>query len=348
MAGIGRPEMRWKPTDFTRELNASFRNVTALLFYGPDRGLSLENMNAATDKLLPNGDDGFSLFDFSADDIRANPSRLVDEAYAISFSAGRKVIRIKDAGTETSDAMAPLLKRPDPPPAVILVLSAELPPSSPLRGMFEREAKLAALPSYLDDATTLAATIRRTLSDVGLKRIPTPVVETLVSLLGENRATTRSELEKLSLYLHGREEITMEDVEKCVMDTSQVELSDLPIAIALGDAPKIATILPRLFNGGVEPATLARTVGLHFKSLYFMREELDNGRPMDEILKARKIFWKLEEAYGRQIHAWTPDKILKAISRLQDLEIMTKTTGVHAEATASQIFFYLAAGAGKK
>jgi len=339
---------KWKQADFARELKQSFGNITALLFYGPDRGLSLENMMLATDRLLPGGDDGFSLFEFEAAELAADPGKLADEAYAISFSSNRKVIRVKDAGSETAEAMAALLKNPSPSPALILVMAGELAPGSPLRGMFEREEKLAALPSYLDDISALENTIRKTLSDAGVKKIPGRVVEVLAQLLGENRTTTRSELEKLSLYLSGRDEITMEDVEKCVMDTSSLELSDLPIAIASGEMAKLSAVLPRLFAEGVEPAVLVRTAGSHFKSLYFMREEFDAGRRMDEIFKSRKIFFKLEDSYARQIRRWPQDKILRAISRLFELETLAKTTGVKAEPVVSQVFFYLAANAGKK
>ena len=341
---------KWKAGDFAANLKNSFRETSGILFYGPDRGQSLENMAAACAAVAPDGDDGFSVFEIAPEDLKSEPGRLADEAASISFLGSRKVIKIRDAGIEVADTIEAMFKRGAACEALLLLVADELSPNSKLRALFENNPKLAACPSYNDDGANLSALVRQTLAKNGIRRVPDDALAFMVANFGENRATTRMELEKLCLYLHGRGEVTLEDAQKCLMDSSVLSAQDLPMAVAEGNSKRLASILPRLLSEGYLPVQLLRIVLNHFKSLYPMAGEVEGGKSaMVVVADARPpIFFKLKPGYERQLRAWTTDKIIRAISRLNEAEIVCKKSSQVQESALSQALFSLCAAAGKK
>ena len=102
--------VKFKISDFNSAKRNKFSELDGMLFYGPDRGQVLENFNIALETVVPEVDDGFSVFEFSSNDIKTDASKLIDEATAISFLGSRKVIKIKDATDDISDIIKDLLK----------------------------------------------------------------------------------------------------------------------------------------------------------------------------------------------------------------------------------------------
>ncbi len=342
--------VKLKQNDFNMALKNKFSNFLGILFYGPDRGQVLENFNLASFTIAPDDSDGFSVFDLKPEDIKNDPSKLIDEATTISFLSSKKVIKIKDATNDIADILKELFSKNDTLEAFIIVSADELTPSSKLRLLFENNSKLAVLPNYNDDGENLSNLIRQTLIKNGIKKIPDEVLLYLRENFGENRATTRMELEKLCLYLYGKDEITIDDAIDCVMDSSLLNMSDLPLAVAEGNTKKLSTILPRLLNEGIYPVQLLRLVLFHFKALYFMAGEVENGKNISFVIDNSKppIFFKLKPSYERQLKFWNTDKIIKIISKLNQAEIMCKITNYPQEIILSQILFNICSIANKR
>lgn len=332
--------VKLKTSDFNIAIKNKFSNFLGILFYGPDRGQVLENFNMASNSIVSD-DDAFSLFEFKSDDIKANPSLLIDEATTISFLSSKKVIKIKDASNDIADILKDLFSNYPNLEAFLILSADELPPSSKLRYLFETNPKLAILPNYNDDGENLSNLIKSTLLKNGIKKIPDDVLLYLREHFGENRATTRMELEKISLYLYGKNEISLDDAIACVMDSSSLNISDLPLVVAEGNNKKLSSILPRLLNEGIYPVQLLRVVLSHFKNLYFMAGEIENGSSISFVIDNAKppIFFKLKNSYEKQLKFWNSDKIIKIISKLNQAEIMCKTTNYPQEIILSQILF---------
>ena len=345
-----------KQKDFAAYLREGFDGIAGVLFYGEDRGLSLENLGRAEARMLPNGDDGFSLFELEPEAIKANPAALADEADAMSFTAGRKVIRIKNAGADIVPAVEKWLASAEARgqaewPAILLAASDDT--QGGLRSLFENDERLLAVPSYLDGGRELPQLVREALGGAGTRSISPEVMDFIVARLGENRATTRAELEKLALYMHGRGEITLEDAASALMDTSALTRGDLGPIVAEGNLRRLSGAYPRLIAEGEAAPSLVRSVAVHFRNLYAMELDWLEQKPRGEedlraFARAHKIFWKAEKSYWRQLEAWRPDDIIRAISRLGDLEIECKSTGANAEMLAAQEFLYLCRRAAKK
>ena len=159
--------VKFKLADFNNAKKNKFSEFDAILFYGQDRGQVLENFNIAMETIAPEIDDGFSVFEFSSSDIKRDPSKLIDEATAISFLGTRKVIKIKDANEDVVEPLKLLLKNYQKLEAFIILSADELSPSSKLRSLFETNKRLAVLPNYIDTDENLSFIIKDTLAKAG-------------------------------------------------------------------------------------------------------------------------------------------------------------------------------------
>lgn len=342
--------MKFKINDFNAALRNKFSEFDGILFYGPDRGQVIENFNKAVSVVVDDVNDGFSVFEFSSSEIKSEPSKIIDEATTISFMGDRKVIKIKDASEDIVEPIKQLLAGHTTLEAFIVVAANELAPSSRLRSLFENNKRLIALPNYNDDGAGLVSLIKQTLNANGIKKIPDDVLFFLKNNFGENRTTTKMELEKLALYLYGKDTVTLEDAQQSVMDSSVLNIQDLPLAVAEGNNAKLSAILPRLLSEGSEPIVLLKIVLNHFKSLYFMAGEIEGGKSIDTVISEARptIFFKLVPSYQKQLSAWNTEKIIKIISEINAVDIKCKTTGMPKDIIFSQLLFMICAMANKK
>ena len=158
------------------------------------------------------------------------------------------------------------------------------------------------------------------------------------------------ELEKISLYLYGKTEITIDDAEKCVMDSSSLNLQDLPLSVAEGNYKKLSLILPRLLSEGNYPVQLLKIVMNHFKNLYYMAGEVESGKSISDVIENSRppIFYKLKPSYERQLKFWTTEKIIRVISEMNDADIRCKSANAPQETILSQLMFMICSVVNKR
>ena len=75
-------------------------SVPAVLVYGPDQGLVRERVERLIGAVLDDPKDPFRLSELSADALRGDPGRLLDEARALCLAGGRRVVRLRQAGDQ--------------------------------------------------------------------------------------------------------------------------------------------------------------------------------------------------------------------------------------------------------
>lgn len=338
--------VKFKYDDFKNAKNSQFSGFDGALFYGQDKGQIFDYFNETIKIFVSDVNDAFSVFEFTSKQIEEDPSKLIDEATAISFLGGKKVIKIRDASEAIVDTIKDLLKEHEHLEAFLVITADELGTTSKLRTLFEYNKRLFTLPCYIDDDKNLPIIIKQCLMKEGIKFIPNDVINFLTSRFGENRSTTKSELEKIALYLHGKNSITLEDAEKCIMDTSYLNLQDLPLVVAEGSIKKLSMILPRLFAEGIFPIQILKIVSNHFKYLYSLFGEIESGKTKEEVLKP--IFWKIHGSYEKQLDVWNPEKILRVIFELNETTIRCMVSGAPQEILVSQILFTICTIANKR
>ena len=323
-----------------------------LLIYGDDRGQVRELAEAATASVVEDPSDPFRIVRLAAGDLADDPARLADEAAAISFGGGRRVIRVDGATDTHSKHFKGFLEAPMGD-ALIVVEAAFLNSRSSLRKLAEGAKNAAALPCFSDDGRSLDEVIRESLQGHGLSASPEARAY-LAANLGSDRQVTRSELEKLALYAASRDDpgapIGLDDAAACIGDSSALTLDNLTFATGGGDSAAADRSLNRLFDEGLNAVGILRALGRHFVRLQAMAAALDRGA--EPAAAARSLqppaFGPRAQQLAAQARAWPAGAVSQAIARIDDAEAQCKTTGAPDRLLCSRLVLSLSAAAARK
>lgn len=321
--------MKYKEPDFKKFVTTPNDSIKAILIYGGDRGSVLEHYKVVSEALVSNTEDPFLVSNLENDNIKDEPSILIDEAKAISFMGDRKLIRIKDAADNISDTVADTVRDMDTKSAFLLLTSDNLKPSSKLRKFFENSKEAAVLPCYLDDGRGIANIINDICRNENV-RITPDALNYLVDNLGEDRNITRMEIEKLILFTIEEKLIDLEAVKKVISNSSALSFNDLTYSIAEGNISKALLTYDRLILEGNYPIILLRSILNHFKILYFSKLQIESNKAnIDSVIKSMKppVFFKNVPSMKKQLLKWNSSRLLKAIEYINDIDIQCKTTG---------------------
>ena len=324
--------MKIQPARAVQFLSAPPAGVRAVLFYGPDGGLVRERALALTALIATDPSDPFRVVEMTGRTLAEDGARLADEAAAISFTGGRRVVRLRDAGDGAARIFEAFLGD-GPGDAMIVVESGDLPPRSSLRKLFEKSEQAAAIACYRDEGRDLEQVIRQSFSTAGLAVEPDALTY-LLTHLGGDRQLSRRELEKVILYKGTQTSaVGLADVEACVGNSSALALNDVADAAALGDLGRLTTSLARCLQEGASAVAVLRAVAGHFQRLHLVTSRVVAGERLDDALKRLKppLFWKKKEAFTAQLRLWRLEDLGPALERLLAAERSAKTTGIPAE-----------------
>jgi DNA polymerase-3 subunit delta len=336
--------MKISPAQADRFVASPDAGLRAVLVYGPDGGLVRERADQLARGVVDDLSDPFRVAELTGAVLADDPARLADEMAALALTGGRSV----------AEPLADLLGG-GAGEALLVIESGELPPRSALRKLCEESELAAALPCYKDDARSLAAVIRETLGAAGLEAAP-EAIAFLAGRLGDDRQTTRRELEKLVLYMGandgaaGARRVTIEDAAACVGDNAEMALDDLAFAVAEGDARGLERVLARSQQQGLSPIATLRAAAGHFQRLHFVAGLSRQGVPPAEAIKRLRppVFWKLAERFKAQSAAWPLSRLARVLERLLEAEMACKRSGAPQDALAARALLEIAANAPRK
>ena len=101
--------------------------------------------------------------------------------------------------------------------------------------------------------------------------------------------TTRGEVAKLLLYMAGKGEITIADVEAVVSDAGPSALDDALDSAFLGDNAGIEETANRFFADGGDPQQLLTAIVRRALLLQRLRLEIDQGRSLESVLQTQHV-----------------------------------------------------------
>src|SRR5246500_4526367 len=128
----------------------------------------------------------------------------------VPLFGGRRAIRVR-AGARSFASGVDTLAEMQLKDCRVVIEAGELRPESPLRKACERAKTAVAIACYPDTERDLAKLIDDELRASNL-RISPDARAVLMTLLGGDRQASRNELRKLTLYGHGKGEVTLDDV----------------------------------------------------------------------------------------------------------------------------------------
>ncbi len=317
--------------------------IAAVLIYGPDRGLVRERAESLARSVVDDPADPFRAVELSVADLKGDPARLGDEAAAVSLGGGRRLVRVREAGDGMAGLFSAFLADAHAETALVVAEAGDLAKRSALRRAFEDAANAAAIPCYADDTRSLGAVITETLAAHGLKAAP-DALAFLAGNLGADRSVTRSELEKLALYMGGPGTVTLEDAAASVGDSAATSLDDAVFAAAAGDFVALETALSRAFTEGVAPIALLRAANRHFQKLHWLRGQMTAGRSVEQAVAALRppVLFLHADAIKAHARRWQADRLTRVLAILLEAELDCKTTGMPDVAVCSRALLRIA------
>lgn len=331
-----------KSSDAERYVSRPPPGLHAALIFGPDQGLVRERAETLIKTVVPDLGDPFRLADLDEATLSGDPARLADEAAALSMLGGRRVVRVRNAGNGLGKLFEAFLESPIGD-ALVVVEAGDLAKSSSLRSAFEGSDNAAAIACYADSDRDIAQVVRETLKADGLG-IASDAFDAAVSALGSDRGVTRREIEKLALYAHGSERVTLDDVRAVVGDEFEARTEEVCDAAGEGDVARLDRALERLWITGMSPVGVVRTCLSHFQRVALVKAQ--GGSVETSIKRLRPpVHFKRETSFKIQVQRWTETGLNEALDLLLDTETLCKTTGVPTEAACGRALFTIAARA---
>ena len=152
---------------------------------------------------------------------------------------GRRAIWVRAGGRNIVPAVEAVIAAPSPDCRVVIE-AGELRKNAPLRSLCEGAKNAAAIACYSDGERDIERLIDDELKKAGLAIAP-DARAALAPFLGGDRQASRNELQKLALYVHGRDQVTADDVMAVVADASAVALDNVIDAAFTGKPSEVET-----------------------------------------------------------------------------------------------------------
>ncbi|WP_395666269.1 DNA polymerase III subunit delta [Methylocella sp.] len=311
-------------------------HVFLYLFHGQDAGLVSERARAVVEKAVDDPRDPFQLLRLGGDDLAADPLRLADEANTIGLFGGRRAVWIEAQGKTFVPALEPLFAAP-PEAATVVISAGALKPDSALRKLCEREKRALAVACAQDGPAEIEALVEREAARAGF-RIAPDARALLGSLLGEDRLSTRGEIEKLLLYARGAPEIGVEHVEAVVADASSLLLDHAVDGAFRGDYAALDAGARRLFAQGGDVNQLLGAALRHALGLRRARLDRDAGGGHGGGFGGAR-------ERERQLDAWSAERLARAVEILAEAVRRARLEPRLAEAAGLRALWSVAAAA---
>lgn len=334
-----------------RFLNQPPQTLIGALLFGPDRGLVKSRGEQLSKTLAPDVDPAFGATVLTADDLSADPARLMDEMCAMSLLGGTRLVRLRLDHERSGAAISKILKQidtePDKVEAKLIIEAGDMTPRSAIRKACEAGKHLAAVGCYPAGAKQRSEQIRGSLKEIGIG-ISEDALTFWVPLLEGDHALAQSEIEKMALYKgYGQDRdatVTIEDV-RAIAAGAQASAIDPIIQDALsGRIDSLDNRFRRAVEAKISPIAIHFALQRHILRLCEAASRMESG---DSALSATRslrppVFRMAEDGFVAQLNRWSPKALRSALSQCQAVERQLKSTGAPVDALTERLLFGLA------
>ena len=324
--------------------------LAAALVFGPDRGLVRERMAAIAKAVVGDAADPFRAVEIPASMLKTDPARLNDEAAAMAFGGGRKLVTVRDAGDSIAALFAEFLGIAPKDGAFILVEGGDLSKKSSLRAAFDGSSRAASIACYADDERSVRAFIAELLRQHKLTA-EAAALDLLCERLGQDRDQTRGEIAKLALYkgdaAGAGNRVDADDVLAAIGDGGAASLDAVALAAADGDYTELDRAVSRALLDGESPIALLRAAERHVERLHLARAHMNAGSSAEQAMAKLRppVFFRSVDRFRRQLSTWESDRLAAALHALMEAEIACKTAAAPDEAITHRALARVASAA---
>lgn len=318
--------------------------VRAVLLFGPDAGMVRQRAERLGRGIVSDLADAFRVAELTASLLADDPARLSDEAAALAFGGGRRLVRVRPAEDRNARIFADFLATPSGD-ALVVAEAGDLGTRSPLRKAFEEAPAGAAIGCYPERGAALLRTATTRAAEQGLV-LEEEAATRLAELVGEDRMLMMMEVDKLVLY-RGSGTIGAEDVRAVSAGSGGVSADDLAFAALDGDRRQAAHLLARLRADSASPIGALRAVQRHVQRLHDAAQRVARGEAPDAAVTSLRppVFFAVRTRFRTQLETWSAIRLETVLEALLEAEVATKRTGAPAELILERVVLGIASTA---
>lgn len=316
-----------------------------ILIYGPDAGLVRERIDALVKLSVDNPDDPFSFIRIDGDELAADPQRLIEEASTIPLFGGRRAILVRSGSRNIVPAVEPLFSS-QIVDCRVLIEAGDLKRNAPLRTRCERAKTAAVIACYADDERSLGRLLDEELRAARLTIAP-DARAALIPLLGGDRRASRSEIQKLILYVSGRDRVTLDDVVSIITDASAEALDGIIDSAFAGKLPDVETEFAKARAAGTHPGVILSAALRQLSQLHRLRLAADGGPGIGAAIDSARppIHFRRKPLIEAALKNWSAEKLLQAMQQLARAVLDSRRQPMLAETIAHRSLMALATAA---
>jgi DNA polymerase-3 subunit delta len=276
------------------------------LLYGDEDFLIEEGVGTLTNAVLGEGERGFNL------DVVSAADRDIREIVAIATSfpmmADRRVVVVRDAEKVTgrdADVLTNYCENPSRSTCLILVATKadfrKKPYQTIKRSGMAFEAKTLydnQLPPWI------TSRVQR-----GGKLISPDACKLLAAYVGTSLREVQNELEKLSIYIGERKEITTDDVAAVVGMSKEYSIFELQKAIGTRDLRRSIEIVQHMMESGENVPFILIMLTNYFTALWKLCDMRRKGVPPRDQASEARIHPYFFQEYAEALNRFAPSEI---------------------------------------
>ncbi len=329
-----------KPAQIKSTVQKPPSTYQAYLVYGVDSGMAMEYAIALVDNLKKASKSAVELISLGETDFIDQPDRLNIEAKTLSLFGEEKIIRVRMNKNLKFPLIQELMK--ESYDAKIIIEAGNLKKTDKLVKLFTAMNNCAAIACYMDNARDIAVLIDEVLSQSSCS-IKAESKKMLISVLGNDRAVSRSELEKLVLYTGENQEITEKHIQAILGDSSQLLLDDISFGLASGQFKQSHHLYSLMIASGTAPAAILIAINRHFLRLHIVISKRERNITIDLALKMLRppVHFTKKTDFQNQCKKWTLKRVNLALEAIQDCTKKNRQSTLIEHATLEQLFIQL-------
>ena len=313
-------KIEFKNVESTINTITNQNTFKAVLLYGEDSSSVNKKyktiLNLFTQK-------GYEINDIAQEHLKENKTLLTEEFFSVSMFAENTIytLRLLEKENTFTKHIEDLFEKNDVSNInnFLLITANGLDTTSSLRKYAEKSKHIACIGCYEEDSRNISALINTKLKERGFI-YNQEVVSYILNAVGNNSSIIENEIEKLSLYKGSDKNLSIADVNSCIVDIAETNLEDFCNNFCTFNKNETFRILHKIFEENIELIVVIRILVRYFMQLQKIRFLVDNGDSVENVFKNEKIFWKQQNSMKIHLQKWSLQKINRFLEMLLNME----------------------------
>ena len=314
----------------TFEINKKkFEQQNFFLIYGENDGLKKEIIESLKKNFNGNVEN------YDEAQIIVNKELFYEKIFNQSLFEKEKIVIVNRCSEKIYEVIENILEKKILDTKIILNANI-LEKKSKLRNLFEKEEKLIIVPTYKDTSISLLEIARKFFYNYKIS-ISQEAINLLVSRCNGDRGYLKTELDKILIYMHGKNSVNLEEIYKLTNLSENFSINELVDTSLSKNFQKTSEIINESNYKLEDGIIILRTYLQRAKRLLKIYERQNNSTNWDSLINDHKppIFWKDKPIIKKQLENWSKSKIKDLIDNINKTEIYIKKNS-----SSSLLFVY--------